>query len=524
VLIGGGGFSLAHQATKEHVHAANDMPPISGELNQNMNYLNNLLGIGQGPGHSWDIMAKPFEFGNFKMMSYVLNGYFLTMNMVLILDDLQKNIQGFLASKPNGDFTLAELMAYLNTRVNFVQVQPVTKMQDVVRFILSGPFVIFIEGFDQALLIDTRIYPMRSISPPLVERVVRGPHDGFTETMLMNTALIRRRLRDPSLRAELMQIGSRSKTDCTLMYINEIADPKVVDNVRSKLKNIDFDSIIMAEQSVTDLIQKVRWNPYPMVRYTERPDVAATALMEGHVVIVVDTSPEVIIAPITLFQMLQHPQEYHSYPLVGTYMRWIILLAYVLSIIVPGLFLLMNFHPHTMPKAFSFFEASTGGPVPLWAELLLAEFMLDVLKLAVLNTPPAIGSMVSIVAAIVFSQFAAKIGLLEPEVLVYMGFVLACQFAMPSYELSMAGQMSRLWILALTQIGHWTGFSYAGFAVGAISQFVYLATRKSFGVPYLWPLIPFKWANGMKQVLIRQPTSSNDGVPGVLARSKIRGR
>ncbi len=515
---------MAHQATKEHTNQTKDMPPISRELNQNMNYLNNLLGIGQGPGHSWDIMAKPFEFGNFKMMSYVLNGYFLTMNMVLILDDLQKNIQGFLASKPNGEFTLAELMEYLNTRVNFVQVQPVNKMQDVVRFILSGPFIVFIDGFDEALLIDTRIYPMRSIAPPLVERVVRGPHDGFTETMLMNTALIRRRLRDPSLRAELMQLGSRSKTDCTLMYIDEIADPKVVDNVRTKLKNIDFDSVIMAEQSVTDLIQKVKWNPYPMVRYTERPDVAATALMEGHVVIVVDTSPEVIIAPITLFQMLQHPQEYHSYPMVGTYTRWIILVAYVLSILLPGLFLLMNFHPHTMPKEFSFFQANTGGPLPLWAELLIAEFMLDVLKLAMLNTPPVIGSMVSIVSAIVFSQFAAKIGLLEPEVLVYMAFVLACQFAMPTFEVSMANQMSRLWILALTQIGHWTGFSYIGFWVAVFSQFVYLATRKSFGVPYLWPLIPFKWTNGMKQILIRQPTSNNEGVPRVIVRSKIRGR
>lgn len=493
-----------------------EMPEIASKLSENVSYLNTLLGIGAGEGYSWDIMAKPFGFGDFKMMSYVLNGYFLTMNMVLILDDLQKQIQGFLASKPDGNYTLDELMDYLNTHVTFVQVQPVTKMSDVVRFILSGPMVTFIDGFDKALLIDTRIYPMRSIQQSQVERVIRGPHDGFVETMLMNTALIRRRLRDPSLRAELMQIGSRSKTDVTLMYLNEIANPMMVDQVRKLLKNINVDGIIMGEQSVTDLIGRVKWNPYPTVRYTERPDVAATALVEGHVVIVVDTSPEVIIAPITLFQLLQHPEEYHSYPLVGTYMRWVILLANLVSIVLPGLFLLMNFHPNTMPKELAFFKAEKGNPLPLWAELMLAEFLLDILRIAVMNTPQAIGSMVSIVAAIVLGQFASKIELLQPEVLVYMAFVMACQFALPSYELATANQMSRWWILILTQIGGWTIGAWWGFAVALAGWFIFLATRKSFDVPYLWPLIPFRWKNGMKEILLRQPMSSIKGRPGIL--------
>lgn len=498
------------------------MPPIARSLDRNVDYLNDLLGIGEGEGHSWDIMAKPFEFSGFKMVSYVLNGYFLTMNMVLILEDLQRQIQAFVSTHADKSYTLEELMTYLNTKVAFVQVQPVPKMQDAVRFILSGPMVTFIEGFDQALLIDTRIYPMRSIGPSEVERVIRGPRDGFTETMLMNTALIRRRLRDPSIRAELMQIGNRGKTDVTMMYMSEITDPMLVDRMRSALKNIDPDAIVMGEQSVTELICKTKWNPYPMVRYTERPDVAASALLEGHVIIIVDTSPEVIIAPITLFQLLQHPEEFHSYPMVGTFMRWMIFIAALISCILPGIFLMMNFHPAAMPRELSFFRAVLTDPLPLWAELLVAEFLLTVLRLAVMNIPVPLAGMVSIVAAVVFGQSASSIKLLQPEVLVYMAVVMACQFALPSYELAAANQLTRLWILAVTQIGQLIGGDGWAFLVGVASWVLFIATRKSFGVPYLWPLLPFKWSHGMDAVLIRKSSLFSKGVPSFLRRrSKI---
>jgi stage V sporulation protein AF len=492
------------------------MPQISDVLAENVQYLNELLGIGEGPGHSWDIMAKPFTFGRFNMMSYVLNGYFLTMNVVLILDDLEKRIGMFLGTHPNRDFTLQEFMDYLNTNVAFVQVQPVTKMQDVVRSILSGPLVTFIDGFDQALLIDTRIYPMRSIAQSEVERVVRGPRDGFVETMLMNTALIRRRLREPSLRAELMQVGSRSKTDVTLMYMQDVTNPELVDQLRTKLQNVDVDGILMGEQAVTELIGKVGWNPYPIVRYTERPDVAATALIEGHVVIVVDTSPEVIIAPITFFQLLQHPEEYHTYPLPGTYMRWVIFFSAFVSLFLPGIFLLFNIHPNIMPDTLSFFKADRSDPLPLWAELVIGEITLDILRLAVMNAPMTIAATVSIIAAIVFGQFSSKIHLLQPEVLVYLAFVMSAQFALTSFELATANQMSRLWILLWTQVGFEFHVAGWGFIISSLSVFVFLATRKSFGIPYLWPLVPFQWKNGMREVLLRKPMSQIHGRPSIL--------
>ncbi len=494
------------------------IPAIDADLQKNVSYLNRLLGVGQGPGHSWDIMAKPFTFGGLQMMSYVLNGYFLTMNVVLVLDDVEKQIQAFLTAHEGRSYTLQELVNHLNTRINFVQVQPVTTMQDAVRFILSGPLVTFIEGLDQALLIDTRIYPMRSISEPEVERVIRGPRDGFVETMLMNVALVRRRLRDPAMRTELMQIGNRSKTDVTLMYLEGVAEPGLINEIRQRLQSIRVDAISMAEQSVTDLIGDVKWNPYPIVRYTERPDIVSRALLEGHVVIVVDTTPEVIIAPITLFQLMQSAVEYHSYPLVGTYMRWVVIVSSLLSVFLPGLFLLINFHPNALPKELSFFRADFTDPMPLWLELVVAEISLDVLRLAVVNTPLTLASMVSIVSAIIFGQFATKAHLLQPEVLLYMAFVLVMQFAQPSYELATAHQMSRLWILACTQIAFivpgvpaWVGFIFA-----SAVWIVFLATRRSFGIPYLWPLVPFRWRGGMSDILFRKPAAEKTEGPKIL--------
>ncbi|WP_268753348.1 spore germination protein [Ferroacidibacillus organovorans] len=291
---------------------------ISTNLQQNDAFLKQLLGIGV----SWDLIAKPFVYEQISMTGYTANGFFLTMNMVLILENVEMSLKEFVSRHPARDFTIDELVNYLNVTISFVQVQKVDKMKDAVRYILSGPLVIFLDGYHETLMIDTRIYPMRSIAEPEVERVVRGPRDGFVETMLMNVALIRRRLRDPRLRVELIQVGTRSQTDVSVMYLQDVTNDTLVDNVKKELKSINTDVVAMGEQAVTEFIAKVKWNPYPVVRYTERPDVAATCLMEGQIVIVVDTTPEVIIAPSTLFNHIHHPEDYHSIRRMGHTCVW----------------------------------------------------------------------------------------------------------------------------------------------------------------------------------------------------------
>jgi len=497
--------------TPENADAEQSVRIVS-QLDKNVTYVNQLIGIGT----SWDLVAKDFHFGDLRMMSYTANGFFLTMNMVMILENLEHSIQDFVRAHEPG-FTLKSLADYLNTHIAFVQVQLVDKMDDAVRFILSGPLVTFIDGYDQALMIDTRIYPMRSIAESEVERVIRGPRDGFTETMLMNTSLIRRRLRDPNLRVELSQIGTRSKTDISMLYVRGLTEDSLVNLVRQKLADVDVEALLMGEQSLVESLCHVSWNPYPVVRYTERPDVAATALLEGQLVIIVDTSPEAIVLPTSFFQHLHHPQEYHSYPLIGSYTRLVILLGVLASILLPGVFLLLNEHPMWVPHEFKFFIAEKGDPLPLWAELFVAEAALDLLRLAVINTPTALASSIGIIAALLFGQFATKIELLQAEVLVYMGFVMIAQFATPSYELGSANQFARFWIILWTAFGNMIGFG-----ISIVSLFILLWRTTSFGVPYLWPLIPFRWKNGMADVVIRRPMYHREGIPAILRKSKHR--
>jgi stage V sporulation protein AF len=473
-----------------------DVPEIASDLQNNVEYLNERLGLET----NWDIIAKPFRFGNIRMMSYVTNGFFTTINMVNILSRTHECIRNFEQERGGSEFAISELVEYLTLNIPFVQVQTVKSMDEAVHFILSGPLVAFLDGFSEALLIDTRIYPMRSISEPEIERTIRGGRDGFTETLLINTSLLRRRIRDARLRDELYQVGSVSQTDVGLLYLEGVAPKAVVDQIRDRLKSIQTDEIFMTEQSLVEHLADVKWNPYPIVRYTERPDVAATALSEGQVVILVDTSPEAIIAPATMFHHLQHPEEYHSYPFIGTYVRWVILLAVFLSVFLPGVFLMMNSHPEMMPEWLAFFKADQSDPLPLWAELVLSGIGLDLMRLAIINTPKGLSSSVGIVAALLFGQFAAKIHLLQPEVLVYMGLVMIAQFATSSYELGTANQIARYWVILWTSIFHtW------GFLLSTVLWLVFLVRTRSFGVPYLWPLIPFRWKHGLREVLFRYP-------------------
>ncbi|MFD1674588.1 spore germination protein [Alicyclobacillus fodiniaquatilis] len=486
---------------------------ISSSLEENVNYLNNLLGIGT----TWDIILKPFKFGQINMASYVTNGFFLTMNEVLILDSFHARVEEFEKNHAGQTYTLEQMVDYLNANISFVQVQIIDQMSDAVRFILSGPLVTFIDGYDKVFYIDTRIYPMRSISEPLTERVIRGNHDAFTETMLMNTTLIRRRLRDPRLRVELLQVGARSQTDVSLMYLKDVTDEALVQDMRERLKNLKSESMMMGEQQVIDLIGRVKWNPYPIARYTERPDVASAALLEGQVVIVVDTTPQVIIAPTTFFQHIQHPQEYHSYPLVGTYLRWVIAISIFISIFMPSIFLLVNQHPNMIPRWAAFFQANRHDPLPLWGELLIAEVALDIVRLAVINSPVSLASSVGIIAALLFGQFSTQIHLLQPEVLVYMGLVMIAEYATPSFELSSANQLSRIWMMLWT-----AGLGWLGAIIGVGTWFIRLLTTRAFGKPYLWPLFPFRWKDGMRDVLFRWPSFQLGGVPEIFKRRRGR--
>ena len=488
-----------------------EFPKISANLATNDEYLKNLLGVGV----SWDMLAKPFVFSGQKMTAYTANGFFLTMNMVLILENLEHTLRTFFVERAEEPFQIQELVDYLTVTVGFVQVQVVDKMKDAVRFILSGPLVLFIDGSPVAVMIDTRIYPMRSVQEPEVERVVRGPRDGFIEVMLMNVALIRRRLRDPRLRVELFQIGTRSQTDVSLMYLEDVTNKDLVRDVREKIKSFHMDIAAMGAQSMTEWIGQVKWNPYPIFRFTERPDVATAGLMEGQVVIIVDTTPEVMIGPTTLFHHIHHPDDYHSYPVVGLYMRIASFLGFLFSIFGPSIFIVLAAEHNHLPKSLMFLGTPKPLPLSLGLQFFITQIVVDLFERSVINTPTTLATAISIFAAIIFSQFAVMMNLLSPEALFFVGTAAVAQFATSSRELGTANRVARLWFILMVW---WLGGK--GLLIATVIWLIVLLRTRALSVPYLWPIFPFSW-KGIRGLFSRNPLYQLGNITNPLRPQKV---
>ncbi|KHF31167.1 Spore germination protein A1 [Anoxybacillus sp. BCO1] len=319
------------------------------------------------------------------------------------------------------------------------------------------------------------------------------------ETIVFNTALTRRRVRDRSLRMEYMQIGRRSKTDVCVCYIEDIANSTIVEEVKQSLAKIDTDGLPMGEKTVEEFISGRHFNPYPVVRYTERPDTAAAHLYEGHVLIFVDGSPSVLITPATFWHHLQHAEEYRNKPIVGAYLRFVRFLAVWLSIFLLPLWYMWMKTPQLVPNALSFVAKSSEGNIPLFGQILLIEFGLDMLRMAAIHTPSALATALGLVAALMIGGIAVEVGLFSNEVILYFAMATIGTFATPSYELGLANRLVRLALLIVTAL-----FGVIGYVVGITVWLMMLARMQSFGVPYLWPFIPFSY-RGMRDVLIRSP-------------------
>ncbi|HCF71622.1 MAG TPA: spore germination protein, partial [Syntrophomonas sp.] len=269
--------------------------------------------------------------------------------------------------------------------------------------------------------------------------------------------------------------------------------------------------IPMAEKSLEELIVPGQiWNPFPKVRYTERPDVAAHHLLEGHVLVIVDTSPSVIIAPVTYFHHVQHAEEYRQTPAVGAYIRWLRFAAVIASVYLTPLWLLFALSPELLPESLAFIGPKEVGHVPLFLQFVLADISLDLMRMAAIHTPSPLATALGVIAALLIGDIAVKIGLFIPEVILYTALVAIGSFCTPSYEMAMANRLARLFILFGTG---W--FRLPGFIICTVLLFLLLAFTKSFNVPYLWPLIPFNY-RALKTILVRSPVPVQNIRPEIL--------
>ena len=364
--------------------------------------------------------------------------------------------------------------------------------------LLSGVPFLLIDGYAQALTIDCRTYPARGVSEPEKDKVLRGSRDGFVETLVFNTALIRRRIRDPKLRIEIMTIGESSHTDIAICYMENRVDTELLNRIRTRIQKVHVDALSMTQESLAECIYPHKvFNPFPKFRFSERPDTSAASILEGNIIILVDNSPSAMILPSSVFDIIEEADDYYFPPLTGTYLRLSRTVIFFLTLFLTPLWLLFMQNPGWIPEWLAFIRVTDEIHVALIYQLLILEFAIDGLRLAAVNTPSMLTTPLSVIAGIVLGEYSVKSGWFNSETMLYMAFVTIANYSMTSFELGYALKFMRVLLLILTFFLNLWGFiAGALIAVGCL-----VFNRTIAGKSYIYPLIPFHWSELKKRLL-----------------------
>ncbi|CAM4226419.1 spore germination protein [Paenibacillus tarimensis] len=444
-----------------------------------------------GLGASFDVVIREMTFGDRKTALFFMNGFAKDT----ILTEVLKRLTYLQPEQVSSD----AVQSFLEMYIPAIQVVKVTKQDKMLDSVLAGSSALFIEKEQAVLVIDAKSYPGRTPEEPTLERVVRGSRDGFVETLMTNISLVRRRLRDRHLRYEMVKVGRRTQTDVCIAYLDDVADLKLVDAVREKINAVEVEGIPLADKQLEEATVKRGWNPYPLVRYSERPDVVAAQLLSGNVAVFVDTSPSVMLLPTTFFEMAQHAEEDRQTPFIGTYLRWVRFAGILASMFLLPLWFLLVVEENLLPPALGFIGPTDAGRIPLLLQFLLVEIGVDLLRMAAVHTPTPLATAMSLISAILIGDIAVKTGLFINEVILYMAVAAIGMFATPSYELGLANRIVRLVLLILV-----AAFRIPGFMLGCTLLIVLLAVERSFNRPYLWPFIPFN-RRALGELIVRRP-------------------
>lgn len=456
------------------------------DYSENVSLIDRLLAIDD----SFDMLSKKVALDDGELTLYFIDGF--AKDTVL-----QKLMMHILSTKK----LKVGAREFMETTMPYIETDVTDDVERMIFTVMSGGTLVLGSSFgSQALLVDSRTYPARETAEPEGDRVMRGSRDGFVETLIFNTALIRRRVRNPALSMKYFKIGRDSESDVVLCYMSDRADKKYVEWLSKKLSEIKTESLTMGHESLKECLIKQKWyNPFPKIRTTERPDAAAAQLLEGSVLIIVDNSPQVMVLPSTIFDFMQESNDYYFPPLTGTYIRVVRYVVFFLTLVLTPTWVLLLEHPDFIPEWLNFIVPRETGRLPILVQLLLVEFIIDALRLASLNTPNMLNNSLSVVGGLVLGDFAVSIGWLIPEVILYMAFAAIANFTQRSYELGYAIKFMRIFLLVLTSL-----FGIWGYLAGFVVIIVLLATNSTVNGKrnYLYPLIPFK-PKALKTLIFR---------------------
>ena len=368
-----------------------------------------------------------------------------------------------------------EAEMFSQRHVPYIEVDVLKDFDQVLRNVLSGVTCLFIEGYAACIAIDTRTYPARSVEEPDKDKSLRGSRDGFVETIVFNTALMRRRIRDEHLIMEMTEAGQTSRTDIAICYMSDRVDKELLANVKSRIESLHIDDLKMNQQTLAEAMFKRKWfNPFPKFKFTERPDTAVACLLEGKVIILVDNSPSAMILPTSILDMIEEANDYYFPTVTGMYLKVSRAIITILTVFMTPVYLLFMMNPSWIPSMFEFTAVRDVINVPLVLQFLILELCIDGLRLAALNTPSMLSTPLSVIAGLVLGEFAVQSGWFNSEVMLYMAFVAVANYTQPNFEMGYALKFMRLMLLVLTAL-----FDWVGFLVGCLLILCFLACNKT---------------------------------------------
>ncbi len=456
---------------------------FSKDFEKNKQRIDTLLQIDK----SFDLLYRVVTIGGKKACFYFIDGFCKDEVMEKILEFLYK-------------ITPEEMPAtahdFLKEKLPYGEIDLVKTENDFLQRVLSGVPVLMIDGYSEMLATDFRTYPSRSVDEPEKDKVMRGSRDGFVETVVFNTALIRRRIRSPELVMEMHTVGKSSRTDVVLSYMGNRVEPEMLENIRQRIDEIQIDSLSMNQQSLAECLYQHKWyNPFPKFKFSERPDVTAASILEGSIAILVDNSPSAMILPTSVFDIVEDADDYYFPPITGTYLRLSRMVIDILAVIMTPLFLLLIMHPEWLPEWLKFIQINDPINVPIFMQMLILEFAIDGLKLASVNTPNMLSTPLSVVAGIILGDYTVSSGWFNSEIMLYMAFVAVANYTQVSLELGFALKFMRIILICLT-----AAFGLWGFIGGIVLVLTLIVTNRTIsGKSYIYPILPF---NG-KQILRR---------------------
>lgn len=425
---------------------------VMRELQKNIDYLNTILPVKD----SFDLVQRDLIVGGRKSSFFFVDG--------MTKDETMQKIMSSLITIKKEDMPM-NATGFSKMELSYIEVDVLDEFDLIIKNILSGVTCMFVDGYEACLAIDCRTYPARSVGEPEKDKSLRGSRDGFVETIVFNTALIRRRIRDPHLVMRMFDVGKSSRTDVAICYMTDRVDQELLKKINQKMQQIDCDALRMNQQSLAEALFKRKWfNPFPKFKFTERPDTAAACLLEGKIVILVDNSPSAMILPTTVFDMIEEANDYYFPTITNVYLKATRALITTGTVFLTPVFLLLMQNPEWLPRALQFVSIQDAVNVPVVLQFLILELSIDGLRLAAMNTPSMLSTPLSVIAGIVLGEFAVKSGWFNSEVMLYMSFVAVANYTQPNFELGYALKFMRLLLLVMTAIFDWIGF-FAGTAL-----------------------------------------------------------